>query len=516
MSDAVSSLGARTTHPTATGTARRILARLAPYPTLLGIAFVLEPAIGADVSPLALVRVLVIVAIMGLAVTLVATALLGRDRGAIAATIVIAGLAVASTPLKIAVFGAAIALLSVEAWLAARGALRIRVPWQFVTRFMNAALAILVAIQIAGGAFTRLNGPAVPAAGWSADAAVSTPDIYVLLADGHGRADVLRDAYGLSSTTLADALTPLGFVESPDSHANHARTRYSLSVLFNGRPLSELGEPEDGPIDERVPYVALTDASAFELLRTLGYEIVIISSGYEQVALRGAGTYLDVGPRNEAEDKLLEASAIGQVVNALTGGSTEATRERTIAELDAVRREAKSPADHPRFVFMHLPVPHLPFVFEADCSARPDDGYTTGPNARGYHAGDATSLAVTAAQTECVDSLLADTVGPLVAADPDAVVLVLSDHGPEDRLDWWDPSADGIADRMANLFWARTPGVANVFPADVSLVNVLPLLFNAYLGSDIPLHPNDLWFGPVIGGDRFAKYVPGIGSLSPV
>ena len=54
--------------------------------------------------------------------------------------------------------------------------------------------------------------------------------------------------------------------------------------------------------------------------------------------------------------------------------------------------------------------------------------------------------------------MLADSVRDLVEARPDAIVIVFSDHGPEERIDWVAPDDAGIQDRMANLFWARTPG----------------------------------------------------------
>ena len=85
-------------------------------------------------------------------------------------------------------------------------------------------------------------------------------------------------------------------------------------------------------------------------------------------------------------------------------------------------------------------------------------------------------------------------------------MIVLSDHGPEELLDWNAPAEPGLGDRFANLFWARTPGQPGLFPDDVTLVNVLPILFNAYLGTQLPLRPNALWFGPTIGVDRFSVY----------
>lgn len=122
--------------------------------------------------------------------------------------------------------------------------------------------------------------------------------------------------------------------------------------------------------------------------------------------------------------------------------------------------------------------------------------------------GDATSVALVAAQTRCVDSLLAKAVHDIVTARPGAVVIVLSDHGPEERIDWWEPAEPGIRDRVSNLFWARTPGRSGVLPDDISLVNVFARLFNAYFETDLPMHPNDRYLGPSNVSPAVLPYAP--------
>ena len=109
--------------------------------------------------------------------------------------------------------------------------------------------------------------------------------------------------------------------------------------------------------------------------------------------------------------------------------------------------------------------------------------------------------------------MLAAAVQDLVKARPDAVVIVFSDHGPSERLDSWQPTEPGIRDRLANMFWARTPGHPRLFPDDITLVNVLPLLANAYLGTSIPLHPNDIYLGPTPANPYFQPYEPASGTL---
>jgi hypothetical protein len=99
-----------------------------------------------------------------------------------------------------------------------------------------------------------------------------------------------------------------------------------------------------------------------------------------------------------------------------------------------------------------------------------------------------------------VDSLVGPALASIVAADPGAVIIVFSDHGPQQILSWSDPDDAGTKARRANRFAARTPGHSSLFPDDVTLVNVLPVLFNVYFGTDLPLQPDDTYFGPGLDG----------------
>ena len=108
----------------------------------------------------------------------------------------------------------------------------------------------------------------------------------------------------------------------------------------------------------------------------------------------------------------------------------------------------------------------------------------------------------------CVDTLLSDAIADLTSRDPNAVVILFSDHGPEQHLDWWEPSPLGLDERTANLFAARTPGRLDLFPDDITLIDVLPTLFDAYLGTDLPTQSSEIWFGPRPQDGRFMRVNP--------
>jgi hypothetical protein len=165
---------------------------------------------------------------------------------------------------------------------------------------------------------------------------------------------------------------------------------------------------------------------------------------------------------------------------------------RTMASLDRLHEVASGPTAKPRVLVLHLPVPHPPYVFDGACNARPHDRFTfQGIDPSGA---DAPRMAAIAGeQTKCVDHLMLNALSGVVAADPQAIVILISDHGPDVRLNWSNPTDPGLHDRVSNLVAARTPGHPHLFSDSITLVNVLPQLFNAYFGTALPTHDDDVF-----------------------
>ena len=482
------------------------------YPLLICVAVLLQPFTRYAIHPLEAGRVAVIVIAVGLAVVATGRLVVGPHRGAAVAALALMGLVSAVSPAQALVFAAGIALVLVEAVLVEQGALRVRIPWARVSEAAATVLVVLVALLGFRAASLRASLPGIPTVAGSTAVrapAATRPDIVMVLLDGHGRRDVLERDYGYDMKPLRNTLTGLGFVEAPDSHANHTNTRFSLSVLFNGRPMAELGQDMDQEVDEAVPAAALSAATDLASLRSMGYRIVTLTSGYAEVRVGEPGEVVDVGPWNELEQTVFRSTLVGRLVDADQAADATGERERVQRELGYLVDVAREPASSaPLFAFIHVPAPHPPMVFDADCTARPLDDLT------GHVAGEALvpngdrAIAAQRDQTTCIDSLVSQALTDVVAARPNAVVIAFSDHGPDELLDWDAPDARGMDDRFDNLFWARTPGQTDVFPHDVTLVNVMPLLLNRYLGTSLPLHANDLFFGPSDANDHYVPYRP--------
>jgi hypothetical protein len=469
------------------------------YPTAVAVAFVVDETASNGVALAAAWRALAVAVLIGIALVAIGRLVTrDRERGSLFALAILLALLAGDGPLPLVGSAAILLVLYADLRLRRRGR---SLPWARIDEaatLVGGLIVVLVSLPLISATLSRPS-PAAPALVGSTAAA--RPDIYLVMLDGFGRSDVLAESYGHDTRKFVTELQERGFRLSPDSRSNYPVTGLALTSMLNAEPLSALGFSPTTSTEPRDVHPYLENNRSFPLLAAAGYETVAFTSGYELVALRSAHRFIDTGELNELEVDLIGETILEQPLGALVGDSVkmDSIRRRTLATVPAVAALAAEPSTTPRFVFVHLPMPHPPFVFGPDCEAVPgsepyymlgDDGVPRKPPDR-Y----AAELALTADQAACTERLAIETVdGILAGAGKDAVVIVFSDHGPDTTLNWFDPQQPAIAQRLDNFFAARTPGHDGLFRDDITLVNVMPALFRTYLGVDLPDQPDTSYF----------------------
>lgn len=485
------------------------------YPVLLAIAFVLSIVLPTGGSPYAGIRLLIGFAVGALLLSVVARLLLGdRDRGGIVASLVVA-FAFKGIDWRIAILIlVAIGLILGERLVAPR--LPLRVPWALAGRVANVASVVLlvaVLLRAAGdgslgpyiGAI-RSEGPVALRDKAPVDHAVAgAPDVYLLILDGHARADKLDAIFGYDGTPFLERLRDRGFEVAEASRSNYLLTSQSLPSLLNMARVADLIDRETAAASAMAYTIQVrplaSDSRVFRLYRSLGYEVIAIASGFEEVALRGADRFIDTGQVNELETRVLGNTVVAPTIQVVDPDWFAAQhRARVTAVFDAMVEVSREPHSGPRLAITHVPSPHAPIVFAADGSAVPmsdlpnffDDTFLhrVGPRER--------ALAEYAGQLAHVDQLALAAIDRVLAAESaPPVILVLSDHGSAAGLDWDNLDASDLDERTANLFAALTPGRSGVFPSDVTLVNVFGLMTESYFAREYDPRPNTAyrWHG---------------------
>ena len=100
------------------------------------------------------------------------------------------------------------------------------------------------------------------------------------------------------------------------------------------------------------------------------------------------------------------------------------------------------------------------------------------------------------AQLAYVDGLAIEALDEVIAGvPPDAVIVVMGDHGPDAYIDWDHLETTPTLERFATLFAARTPGFDHLFGDGPTPVNLIPTLLNSYAGPTLPMHSDDSFRG---------------------
>jgi hypothetical protein len=305
------------------------------------------------------------------------------------------------------------------------------------------------------------------------------PDIYYIILDGYGRADVLKNEYGYDNSDFLNLLRDLGFTISACSLSNYAQTQMSLASVLNFNYIDALSDRFAAGSDDRTGLDTLIHhGAARESLEKAGYKTVAFATGFLATEWTDADYFLGPGyswgELNEFEALLIETTFArliqdGNRFGMQTSGS-ERFRERTLFALDKL--DKLSYIKSPKFVFVHLIVPHPPYVFgPTGGPVEPAQVGTTRTQEGASHYRDQ-AIYISSRMMQIVPKIIANSSTP-------PIIVIQGDHGPT--------VASSPRARMSNLSAYFLPGVNSPIYSTVTPVNTFRIIFNEYFNQNLEL-----------------------------
>lgn len=300
---------------------------------------------------------------------------------------------------------------------------------------------------------------------------VSPPDIYYIILDSYPRIDVLMNEYGYDNSGFIQSLRDLGFYVAECSQSNYISTGLSLTSSLNldyVQNLSDMFRPDEAELLGL--FKLLDDNAVQETVSNMGYETISFGSGFLWTEWRDADVFITppYGPMTEFETVVLDSSYARilddlDIVN-FDDIHAESFRARTHLVLESFDKLANAPG--PKFVFIHLIVPHSPFAFDENGDPIAPDKIDA---SEGY-----------IGQVKFVNKFILPGLKTLIQKSAIPPVIILQgDHGP--LLE------DNPAARMKILNAYYLPkGTEALYPA-ISPVNSFRVVFNSYFGAEFPL-----------------------------
>lgn len=327
----------------------------------------------------------------------------------------------------------------------------------------------------------------------AAGPAAPQPDIYYLVFDRYGDERTLR-AHGVDNEPLFEYLEGRGFFVARASRANYIKTVLSLASSLNMAWLDDVARVYGPQSQNWEPvYSRIRQHRVGRFLRERGYDYYHLGSWYwptrtNPLATQNRNYYHDV-PKSVV--RLLDNVLFEPVQRWTASPLVDQRRqhwERSVQQVADVLDIAARPGH--KFVFLHLLVPHHPYVFDRDGSFVPREVENRRSRARNY-----------ANQVHAANRMIRQLVDGILrrsAAPP--VIIVQGDEGPyppgteDDGFEWRRASSDILRERAGILNAYLLPDSQGEPPAGlypgISPVNTFRVVFNTYFGTRLPLVPD--------------------------
>lgn len=330
--------------------------------------------------------------------------------------------------------------------------------------------------------------PNYPAVSESAD----YPDIYYIVPDTYANANTLSRFFDYDNSYFTGYLQEKGFYVADRSFANYPKTFLSLASSLNMQYLCHLREVIGEDSSNQVPvYAMLQDYEVWRFLKARGYRFIHFGSWWEPTKTNRYAdeniNYNKLGV-DEYSRQLLELTMIYPVAERVFGlDPLDEQRERVLYKFD---RLAEIPdIKGPKFVVVHLLIPHPPYVFG------PAGEPITRRDAR-----EKSEQQLYLDQVTFTNQKMQVAVDEILRKSKNSPIIVIqADEGPYlheefegdyggEETDWTQLGTEALLIHMGIINAYHLPGFGEeVLYETISPVNTFRLIFNLYFGAEYEL-----------------------------
>lgn len=306
------------------------------------------------------------------------------------------------------------------------------------------------------------------------------PDIYYIIPDEYAGHDTLQKMYGFSNDEFLGWLRSRDFYVVNDSSSNYDKTHLSIPSTLNLNFIDQLINATDLQQTDTLLEQLAKNNLVVKTLKANGYTYINVGSRW---SLTGKNPNADISYSYEGLshfNALLVESTILRAYNS----------PARVFDFDIVK-EIPEIQRSPKFVFAHMPVPHVPFIYDREGNVLPAEEWYNFDNYLGQ------LLFINKKLEEIISSILEKTKRPVV-------ILLQSDHGFRFCGKVSSPLTDcARVDGKNNLaaYYFSDGDYSDLYEG-ITPVNSFRVIFNKYLKTNYSMLPDRTDFASMpLSGD---------------
>lgn len=343
--------------------------------------------------------------------------------------------------------------------------------------------------EIKKGEKTTASAPFTPDANLSA-ADQGYPDIYFIIFDEFAGLEAMREYWHNQDVDqFSQFLKSRGFFVAEQSHGSSIDTLNLMATRLNYQPYSM-----DVSGAQKIWFDAIADNRVMRYLKSQGYTTVVFSEiqfayqsapsikadysfNYVSSDATNLGVLFDEFGIMIADNTMLRVFSRLYKLN-----DPAIAQHRNMILFTTAKIGDLNEVPSPKFVHVHLMLPHMPFMFDENGNLNDPMFYQNWDYYLGHYK-YATSIA-----EKMVDNILAQSD----PARPPPIIIFQSDHGAR-NIKTGSPNSAILENypeeyKTNILFALYMPGYdTSTIPQDVNPINTFPIIFNYLFNANIPL-----------------------------
>ena len=329
------------------------------------------------------------------------------------------------------------------------------------------------------------------------------PDIYYFIFDRYG-GEKTMNLYRFDNSNFYNFLRKKGFYIAEKSTSNYPKTFLSLGSSLNLEYINFLTEETHGGATSDESYVTplVKNSKVIKFLKGKGYKYIHVGSGWDPTrfnenadvnyVLKG----IDFPFADEFTDGFLQTTIAAPILSKLFTDPTSVSklpknndqRSRITYEFNSINNAVA--VDGPKFIFMHVLIPHDPYVFDNDCTPISESVTDKRTVTENY-------LNQLQCGNQKIESML-DVI--LKNSKQTPVIIFQADEGPfpliykiPGNTPWKNASDNSLNEKFPILNAYLLPGIdlkkSGIYPS-ITPVNSFRMIFNNYFDTKLPFLPD--------------------------